>query len=89
MLTVIRKIDMNRSRDSEGPKYGRGRSSASNGDQAVMTPRALLSILRLGQVCQNFVFPSLLICNQALARLRLAEAVTHEDIDEAIRLVCK
>jgi DNA replication licensing factor MCM7 len=40
-------------------------------DQTVMTPRQLLSILRL---------------SQALARLRLSEVVNHEDVDEAIRL---
>ena len=41
-------------------------------DQTVMTARQLLSILRLGQ---------------ALARLRLANEVSHEDIDESIRLI--
>lgn len=40
-------------------------------DQAVMTPRQLLSILRL---------------TQALARLRLDHAVIAQDVDEAIRL---
>jgi DNA replication licensing factor MCM7 len=40
-------------------------------DQAVMTPRQLLSMLRL---------------SQALARLRLAGEVSNEDVDEAIRL---
>ena len=50
----------------------RGRFTRSGvNDQAVMTPRQLLSILRLGQ---------------ALARLRLASEVSHEDVDEAIRL---
>lgn len=40
-------------------------------DQAVMTARQLLSILRL---------------SQALARIRLSGTVSHADIDEAIRL---
>lgn len=40
-------------------------------DQAVMTPRQLLSLLRL---------------SQALARLRLSDVVGQEDVDEAIRL---
>jgi hypothetical protein len=40
-------------------------------NQAAMTARALLSILRL---------------SQALARLRFATAVAAEDVDEAIRL---
>lgn len=48
-----------------------GRYSSRGNDQAAMTPRLLLSILRL---------------SQALARLRLSSAVTHEDVDEAIRL---
>ncbi len=41
-------------------------------DQTVMTARQLLSILRL---------------SQALARLRLANEVSNEDIDESIRLI--
>lgn len=41
-------------------------------DQAIMTARQLLSILRL---------------SQGLARLRMADLVTHEDVDEAIRLI--
>jgi DNA replication licensing factor MCM7 len=49
---------------------GRYRSS-NNSDQTIMTARQLLSILRL---------------SQALARLRLADIITHEDVDEAIRL---
>lgn len=58
-----------RMQDAPGP---RGRYSKSGvNDQAVMTPRQLLSILRL---------------SQALARLRLAEEVSNEDVDEAIRL---
>jgi DNA replication licensing factor MCM7 len=40
-------------------------------NQAAMTARALLSILRL---------------SQALARLRFAESVDAADVDEAIRL---
>ena len=42
-----------------------------NGDQTVMTPRQLLSILRL---------------SQALARMRFSDFVAREDVDEAIRL---
>ena len=41
-------------------------------DQTVMTPRQLLSIIRL---------------SQALARLRFTQFVGREDVDEAIRLV--
>ena len=41
-------------------------------DQTVMTARQLLSILRL---------------SQALARLRLANEVSNEDVDESIRLI--
>merc|ERR1712060_351981 len=41
-------------------------------DQTVMTPRQLLSILRL---------------SQALARLRFSDVVAREDVDEAIRLI--
>jgi hypothetical protein len=89
----------------------RGRYSRSGvNDQAVMTPRQLLSILRLSQVtdpvtvlcmhmhicvwrCESFSLLCLsmasmyVICLQALARIRLASRVTHEDVDEAIRLV--
>jgi DNA replication licensing factor MCM7 len=61
-----------------GPKFKQYQSTAtgyggnSGGtDQAVMTARQLLSILRL---------------SQALARIRLSNTVSHEDIDEAIRL---
>ena len=45
--------------------------SRGNSNQAVMTPRMLLSMLRL---------------SQALARLRLSDTVSVEDVDEAIRL---
>jgi DNA replication licensing factor MCM7 len=48
-----------------------GRGRGIVNDQSVMTARQLLSILRL---------------SQALARLRLATRITHEDVDEAIRL---
>mmetsp|Transcript_5081 Transcript_5081/g.7769 ORF Transcript_5081/g.7769 Transcript_5081/m.7769 type:complete len:734 (+) Transcript_5081:104-2305(+) len=49
-----------------------GRAKITSGsDQTVMTARLLLSILRL---------------SQALARLRLSDTVSHEDVDEAIRL---
>ena len=51
-----------------GGRYG---NSSSGTDQAVMTARQLLSILRL---------------SQALSRIRLSNVVSHEDIDEAIRL---
>ena len=54
--------------NSTSTGYG-GNSGAT--DQAVMTARQLLSILRL---------------SQALARIRLSSVVSHEDIDEAIRL---
>lgn len=47
-------------------------NSNSNNDQTAMTPRQLLSILRL---------------SQALARLRMSPTVRHEDVDEALRLV--
>ena len=47
------------------------RAGAAN-DQTTLTARQLLSILRL---------------SQALARLRLANTVSHEDVDEAIRLI--
>jgi DNA replication licensing factor MCM7 len=54
--------------NSTSTGYG-GNSGAT--DQAVMTARQLLSILRL---------------SQALARIRLSNTVSHDDIDEAIRL---
>lgn len=56
-----------RGQDGNGPGTRSGRSS----DQNVMTPRQLLSILRL---------------SQGLARLRLADTISHEDVDESIRL---
>lgn len=64
---VEQYVDL-RSKDasSTGHSYRRGAT-----DQAVMTARQLLSILRLGQ---------------ALARLRLADEICAEDIDEALRL---
>jgi len=55
-----------RAKDSMG-QQGRG----GKNDQTAMTPRQLLSILRL---------------SQALARIRLAESISEEDVDEAIRL---
>jgi len=54
-------------------RAGKQFSKADNSDQTTMTARQLLSILRL---------------SQALARLRLADTVTNQDVDEAIRLVC-
>ena len=61
-----------RARDGSG--VGHGYTARKNGsmNQAVMTARQLLSILRLGQ---------------ALARIRLSSAVSTQDIDEALRLV--
>lgn len=53
---------------SQGSPEGR---KQKNGDQTVMTPRQLLSILRL---------------SQGLARLRFSDYVAREDVDEAIRL---
>jgi len=50
---------------------GRGPGAGSKSDQNVMTPRQLLSILRL---------------SQGLARLRLDISICHSDVDEAIRL---
>lgn len=55
-----------RAEDAKKSHSARGAS-----DQTVMTPRQLLSILRL---------------SQSLARLRLGDEVCHEDVDEAIRL---
>ena len=48
------------------------RDAAAANEQSVMTARRLLSILRL---------------SQALARLRFADSVAEEDVNEAIRLV--
>lgn len=59
----LRQVDQNTAK--------RGSYSSANTDQAVMTARQLLSILRL---------------SQALARIRLSNLVSHDDIDEAIRL---
>ena len=56
--------------DGSGPAAIRSGKGINN-DQATMTPRQLLSILRL---------------SQALARLRLSEKVSREDVEEAIRL---
>ena len=60
-----------RVRDASGNAPG-ATSSAKGNDQNTMTARQLLSILRL---------------SQALARLRLAEVIAHQDVDEAMRLV--
>lgn len=59
------------SRSQDSRTYS-SRSRQPANDQTVMTARQLLSILRL---------------SQALARLRFSDSVTHEDVDEAIRLV--
>jgi DNA replication licensing factor MCM7 len=56
-----------RAQDGSGPAATKQR----NNDQATMTARQLLSILRL---------------SQALARLRLAVEISKDDVDEAIRL---
>ena len=56
--------------DGSGPAALRSQKAVSN-DQATMTPRQLLSILRL---------------SQALARLRFSEKVTRDDVEESIRL---
>lgn len=45
---------------------------ANNSDQTAMTPRQLLSILRL---------------SQSLARLRMSKVVRQEDVDESLRLM--
>ena len=55
-----------RSQENTGKRRGRKQN-----DQTAMTPRQLLSILRL---------------SQALARLRFSDFVAREDVDEAIRL---
>jgi len=61
-----------RSKDGQsGGSYGSG-SKANHTDQAVLTARQLLSILRL---------------SQAIARIRLSNTISHEDVDEAMRLV--
>ncbi len=62
-------VSMRQSDPSVGAQTRRSNEASNN--QAVMTPRQLLSILRL---------------SQALARLRLSDVTTHEDVDEAIRL---
>jgi DNA replication licensing factor MCM7 len=59
-----------RAQDGSGPAAQKSSHSQRN-DQTAMTARQLLSILRL---------------SQALARLRLANEVSAEDIEEAIRL---
>jgi DNA replication licensing factor MCM7 len=59
-----------RSKDT-GAGHGSG-SKGNHTDQAVLTARQLLSILRL---------------SQGLARLRLSNTIGHEDVDEAMRLV--
>jgi len=60
-----------RQQDTSGQPNGRSAPSKGN-DQAIMTARQLLSILRL---------------SQGLARLRMSNLVQHEDVDEAIRLI--
>ncbi|CAM9480956.1 unnamed protein product [Chrysoparadoxa australica] len=57
-------------RQQEQSNSSKGKAKGGN-DQAAMTARQLLSILRL---------------SQALARLKFIEAVTSEEVDEAIRL---
>ena len=58
-------------RSQDGDGVGVRSSSGRNSDQNVMTPRQLLSILRL---------------SQGLARLRLSNTISYEDVDESIRL---
>ena len=58
-------------RGKDANSVGHGYRRNGQTDQAVMTARQLLSILRLGQ---------------ALARLRLANEIGSDDIDEALRL---
>jgi len=60
-----------RAADHMPTNHGRRNHSSSDMNQAIMTARQLLSILRL---------------SQALARLRLSDVVANEDVDEAIRL---
>jgi DNA replication licensing factor MCM7 len=58
-------------RQKDSSSLGSQSSSNKSTNQAVMTPRQLLSLLRL---------------SQALARLRLSSSVSVNDVDEAIRL---
>ena len=61
-----------RSKDGQpGGGYGPG-TKGNQTDQAVLTARQLLSILRL---------------SQAIARIRLSSTISHEDVDEAMRLM--
>jgi DNA replication licensing factor MCM7 len=60
-----------RIKDQSNNNMSRRYQSSDTTNQAIMTARQLLSILRL---------------SQALARLRLSDLVAHEDVDEAIRL---
>lgn len=68
---TLRQQDVNE--HARQQQFTRGfQSTDSNHAQTAMTARQLLSILRL---------------SQALARLRFATEVIHQDVDEAIRLV--
>jgi DNA replication licensing factor MCM7 len=58
-------------RAKDASTVGNSNSRSHSTNQAVMTPRQLLSMLRL---------------SQGLARLRLSNAVSVDDVDEAIRL---
>lgn len=60
-------VDMRQQDKEENSDAGNG----EQGDQAAMTARALLSILRL---------------SQALARLHFSEVVRNDDVEEAIRI---
>lgn len=60
-----------RAADQASQHHHSRRYSSDTTNQAIMTARQLLSILRL---------------SQALARLRLSDVVANEDVDEAIRL---
>jgi len=68
---ALRQQHQEHGRHQGGAGFSKFRTNSSGTDQAVMTARQLLSILRL---------------SQALARIRLSDIVSHEDIDEAIRL---
>lgn len=67
----LRLQDNGGSNHAGNTKFTSYRNNSGGTDQAVMTARQLLSILRL---------------SQALARIRLSNSVSIEDIDEAIRL---
>ena len=67
----LRLQDNGGSTQAGNSRFTSYRNNSGGTDQAVMTARQLLSILRL---------------SQALARIRLSNTVNNDDIDEAIRL---